>query len=146
MKKSITERFWSKVDVRGEDDCWEWEGGKNKDGYGRFNVNGRIFNAHVVAYSLTFGEVIEGKCICHFCDNRPCCNPKHLWQGTHLQNMEDMARKKRAWGTRLSEADVIRMRELYTEGRSLTEIGFLFGVGFQHVSRIVNRKAWKFVP
>lgn len=32
---SVKERFWAKVDVRGLDECWEWQGCRDPKGYGR---------------------------------------------------------------------------------------------------------------
>ncbi len=144
--KSIIVWFWSKVRVAGPDECWEWQGAKNPDGYGNLKFDGKYDRAHRVSYLLENGEIPKGQCICHSCDNRACCNPKHLWLGTHLENMEDMTRKKRAWGTKLNEEMVLEMRKLYSEGYTLEKLGDKYGVGFQHVSRIINRICWKLVP
>lgn len=146
MKKSITERFWCKVDIRGEDECWEWQGAINSDGYGNFGPwNGKWWRSHQLSYFLNIGHILLGQCVCHSCDRPACCNPKHLWLGTHKENMRDMAKKRRSWGTRLVEEQVLEIRSLYKEGATLVEIGIEFGIGFQHVSRIVNRICWKHI-
>lgn len=145
-KKSITERFWSKVQVGGEDECWEWTGAKNPDGYGNFNFHGKFDKAHRISYILSVGIVSKGLCVCHKCDNRSCCNPKHLWLGTHIENMIDMAIKKRAWGTKLNESQVIEIRNKYRRGFGTLELQREFGVSSAQVRRIANREAWKHVP
>ena len=44
------ERFWEKVDVKSEDDCWEWKASKNKKGYGLFALDGKPKRSHRLAY------------------------------------------------------------------------------------------------
>jgi hypothetical protein len=144
---SIIERFWSKVEVRGEDECWEWQGARNSDGYGNMAISkGKWDKGHRISYLLHYGDIPNGQCVCHTCDNRSCCNPRHLWLGTHLENMDDMTRKKRAWGTKLNEEDVRQMRVLVENGLSQVEVGEMFSISHAQVNRIINRKCWKLVP
>jgi hypothetical protein len=145
--KSITERFWSKVEVRGEDDCWLWTASKDECGYGKLGIGGAKWDrAHRVAYRLLIGPISEGMEVCHSCDRPSCCNPKHLWAGTHLENMKDMALKLRSRGIRLTEGQVIEMRELSESGITTVELGQRYGIAHQHASRIINRICWKYVP
>lgn len=44
------------------------------------------------------GPIPVGMLACHHCDNPPCCNPAHVFIGTHKDNARDMARKGRARG------------------------------------------------
>ena len=72
------ERFWSKVDKSGGGNaCWPWMAYIGNGGYGRLRWEGRPQLAHRVAYELE-KETIENKEITHICQNRHCCNPKHL--------------------------------------------------------------------
>ena len=88
-------RFWSKVNQRGPDDCWEWQEGKSKQGYGQFTLYGAHLRAHRFAWMLTHGPIPDEMLVCHKCDNPPCCNPSHLFLGTHLDNQRDKKAKGR---------------------------------------------------
>jgi len=110
QRKSPVTLFWAKVDRRGEDECWFWLGHRNKKNYGQCQLRGRTMSAHRWAFVFTYGPISATDHICHSCDERyppgdvtyrACCNPKHLWKGSHVENMADRNRKKRqAWGDR----------------------------------------------
>ena len=137
--------FWEHVAVAEPDDCWEWTAGKNGDGYGYFH--GR--RANIVAYELTKGA--PEHFVLHTCGNRACCNPAHLYDGTHQQNMQDMQRdgthdgKNRRGAkhpmTRLSEANVIAIRESTEMGIVLAE---RYGVCKATISQIRHGTRWKY--
>ena len=94
------ERFWSKVDIRDKDECWPWIAGRNNRGYGQFKLHAVMQSAHRVAWELTYGNIPKDEWgfsleVCHKCDSRSCCNPSHLFIGTHLDNVRDMDQKNR---------------------------------------------------
>jgi hypothetical protein len=92
----VAERFWSKVDRRGADECWSWKGGRRRRGYGIFSAGGSQLLAHRMAWQLSRGPIPPKMFICHHCDNPPCCNPAHLFIGSAADNFHDMIMKGRA--------------------------------------------------
>lgn len=93
----VEDRFWEKVDRRGPDECWEWQGARNSKGYGELGrAKGKKNEyAHRLAYRIHYGSISEGMFVLHRCDNPPCCNPRHLFEGTPQDNTDDMIAKGR---------------------------------------------------
>lgn len=131
--------------------CWHWTGSMEKRwGYGRLRIGTRSHKAHRFSYLLHFGQIPNGLLVCHHCDNRRCVNPEHLFLGTHKDNLDDMARKGRkavkrgeaSHYAKLNSRQVSEIRALRSQGNTLAQIAKDFGVCFQTVSHIVNRKTW----
>jgi HNH endonuclease len=100
--------FWKRIQ-KVENGCWLWTGSKSTGrcgGYGNLKFNGKTISAHRLAYILTYGEIPDQQEVCHSCDDRLCCNPAHLFVGTHLENMRDMFKKGRnkGWTRRYEKA------------------------------------------
>jgi hypothetical protein len=73
---SVEERFWSKVDKRGEH--WLWLAALTPAGYGLFWLDGKYRCAHRVAYELDVGPIAEGLELDHLCRTPACVKPDHL--------------------------------------------------------------------
>lgn len=94
---STETRFWSKVDKSGGPDaCWPWKGTISSVGYGVFYVERKPVGAHRYAFKLANGSIDPKLMVLHACDNPPCCNAKHLSQGTAADNMRQMVDRGRA--------------------------------------------------
>ena len=160
MKRTLEDRFWRRVDQTGQ--CWMWRGAIFASGYGR--VRGRegktiaTWRAHRLAYELTFGPIPDGLCVCHKCDVPACVNPAHLFLGTPAENVNDCIRKGRRrpsraprpimCGTRnpaarLTENQVVDIRQAHAEGGSYRTLSKVFGVCVSSVANVVKGRTWR---
>lgn len=89
-------RFWSKVEIAGPDACWNWTAARLVNGgYGAFRLKGETKRAHRIAYFLMKGDLVPGLELLHTCNNPRCCNPNHLVQDTHAENLRQIHRDGR---------------------------------------------------
>ena len=146
MKRTLAERFWRHVQRGAPNECWPWIASRTRGGYGQLGLEKKTVRAHQVAYFLTHGAwPLVAR---HTCDFRPCCNPKHILNGTQRDNMRDMAERGRCVDhrgvcnprARLSAADVVQIRSANASARDLAT---QFGVSTNHIWRIRSGAAWK---
>jgi hypothetical protein len=150
-KLSVLERFMRFVDKA--EGCWAWKGNKDDKGRGRFWNGRRQILSSRAAYELLVGSIPDGLLICHHCDNPNCVRPSHLFLGTQAQNMQDMIRKGRkrinpcrgekSSSAKLTNQQVIEIRQLISSGVSLSEIGRRFGVWPQTILNIKIERTWR---
>lgn len=154
LNEETISRFWSNVDCRGSDECWEWKSCRSDTGYGYAALAGSRRVASRVALTIALGRDLRAdEFACHHCDNPPCCNPKHLFAGTAKENTHDARAKGRLvkWSGRrrgsknpcakLSEDDVREIRRL--RGMvSHVELSKRFGVSLGNISGIQTGKNW----
>lgn len=154
MKKQppLNVRFWSKVDVRGDEECWPWVASvrRAEEGYGAFWLDRRHQPSNRVAWILTYGHIPHGEVVCHKCDNPRCCNPSHLFLGTPLQNNDDkVAKNRHAYGSRnglakLTEDQAREIISLKPERRSprgyRSELAMKYGVSMGTITDVWTRR------
>jgi len=146
------QRFLTYINKRGN--CWIWSGSTAAD-YGVFYLELKRHRAHRAAYKLFKGSIPKGLCVCHTCDTPLCCNPEHLFLGTHAENMRDRNTKGRASGgslpgennprSKLREQDVLDIRERAAQGINQYSLAEEYGVSQAHISGIITRRFWKHI-
>lgn len=110
--------------------------------------------ANRASWVVHYGAIPEGLSVAHKCDNPPCTNPKHLFLATHLENMQDAAKKGRLGhggifgeenaAHKLTEKEVIEIRRLYIPVYGAQSIlDRTFGVSTTAIWFIVHGKHWK---
>ncbi len=136
------------VDFDGRE-CLTWPFTLRWNGYGIVGYKGKILSPHRIMCELVNGEPPTPKHVAaHSCNNGhlACIHPKHVSWKTPRQNMLD----RRAAGTLTTKRWQSRVTNLAPDqiariidlrGRmNQRDIGKLFGISYQHVSVIQNRK------
>lgn len=159
-RSSLHEKVWSKVEKGEEDECWPWKGGtctaKRGSPYGKVSLmvqsrpkrKYRIVKPHRFIFEEEHGTVPKGKEVCHSCGNSLCCNPAHLYAGTHRENIADMVghgtstKGETNPKSKLREEDVQEILRLRQKGKTLKEIAEQFPVSLSMVGLICQGKAW----
>lgn len=156
----ISDKFWCRVDrSHGPDSCWVFCGHTSGGGHGHVRIGtgkkGTLIGAHRLAWILINGAIPQGLCVCHRCDNPPCCNPKHLFLATALENFDDMRQKGRARGgslvgttnknSKLTDEQVAEIRTAYQNGTLQRELAKQYGVAQTSISYIVSQGGWKHI-
>jgi hypothetical protein len=165
--ESVRRRFWKYVQKSPV--CWTWVGTRRPDGYGVIGLGAKelgLIRAHVLSWILHGGvKPGRGRFVCHRCDNPPCVNPEHLFEGTSKDNYRDMRSKgrhsdpPRQFGddnyrrkfppfgeknpaAKLTWSKVTRLRELFAEGWRVPDLSRKFGVSRGAVHKIVKGQSW----
>jgi hypothetical protein len=163
LSRCDLDRFWSKVDVRGENECWMWKANPGAHGYGLFHVGTkssggcRMYVASRVSFVIA-NKGRQSNLVCHTCDTPGCVNPRHLYSGDHKQNRRD--RNERRPGvvlrgsdvpnSKLTESEVMEIRSRYKfndrGGRNNSlALAREFKVTHTLIRHIVRRRIWKHV-
>ncbi len=161
--KTLSQLFWPKIGGPTElGGCWEWQAYIRPAGYGQMGLPGtrKAIDAHRASWIVHFGEIPDGLCVCHHCDNRRCVHPGHLFLGTNADNNADAvakgrikasrARGERCGNAKLTDSQVAEIRRRHVPRvhparrtrSSTTELAREFGITRQYVSQLVAGK-WR---
>ena len=148
LSDAEVERFRSKINMRGVDDCWLWIAARDEGGRGMTRLSGRLHKAPRVAYFLATRRDPGQRDVCHTCDTPACCNPKHLWCGTRADNNDDRDAKGHQIAHRgekhgnaiLTERQV---QTLLQSPCSNVYLGQKYGVSHVTISAIRHKRIWK---
>jgi len=154
ISEDVKTRFFEKVKMpKDRNECWEWTACCKKYGYGWFSFNRNSELAHRISWMIHYGDIPEGRYICHHCDNPCCVNPDHLFIGDHASNMYDKARKGRCsrlngesnGNSKLTNYSVRKIRELLNKGMKGYKIAPIFNVSDVTIYMIKNGHAWQHI-
>jgi hypothetical protein len=146
--RRVSERVWRRILVGDDDECWLWLG-KRAKGYGQFMHDGRMVYVHRFVYTERVGPIPRGLFVCHACDVRHCCNPRHLFTGTAQENAADMVDKGRWRGSRgdspspRAKLDVSSVLDIWaSRPKPARLVAEQYGVSASCVHKIRTRATW----
>lgn len=148
----IAIRFWSGVKIKKKRQCWPWIRSRSPAGYGRITICREVWLANRIAYWLHHKKLNKDLHVLHHCDNPSCCNPKHLFQGTDRDNVDDKVSKGRQLRgemlptSKLTRSEVKRIRQLYIP-RVVSQylLAKAFRVSRSCIEMIVGNHRWKWL-
>lgn len=145
--EATIERFWSKVDKRGPNDCWEWRGANSRN-YGQITCNGRAIRANRFSLMIhnDWHVFPDGMHACHKCDNPPCVNPAHLFCGTPRDNFIDCRDKRRNKALKLLPSQVSYIKLLLDKGFNPSEIARWYSIDRVSILNIKYGQTWSDIP
>lgn len=152
LRMTVEERFWHQVEKT--NNCWNWTGGLDKDGYGAFKgeVDGVThMRSHRYSYHLNKGRIPFSLSVCHTCDNRKCVKPDHLFLGTNQENHADKVAKGRQRGTWLGEQHAnaklteVQVKAILLDARPYAHIANEYNVATVTIASIKNRDSWSYL-
>jgi hypothetical protein len=151
------EIFWSLVDRNGpfppretkiKTRCWEWIGGMNNEGHGRFRFNRKNYYARRFAWTLRHGEP-KGLLVTYRCGNRQCVRHLRTFPRSENKNMMKAALVNRQGeqhaNAKLNEKKVREIRAASAAGKTRAELARKYKVSHAAITHVVTRRSWKHI-
>lgn len=105
-------------------------------GYPQIGFKKKVIYTHRASWLIFRGEIPNGFCVCHHCDNPLCINPNHLFLGTHKDNMDD--RKKKNKG-KYSKDLIKKVFYLRQSGVKFKDIKRIFNIPIGSISWVLKK-------
>lgn len=133
--------------------CWDWLGGKTRDGHGQFKLGGRTYYVHRLMWEMTKGAPPRIH-VLHRCGNASCVNPEHLYEGTDADNARDREahghgpdrRGSNQGQAKLTEDAVLAIRAEHVR-RVVTYdmLAAKYGVTKSTIENVLRGRSWRHV-
>ena len=144
--------------------CWEYNGAKDRDGYGAHSYliedGTRIkVGAHRFMMLIQGTVIPPDYVVCHKCDNPSCVNPAHLFVGTVDDNNQDKVRKNRnsrfpgsknamskineETARKIKSEAIVGQSVGYNNGSNIKQVAAKYNVCTETVRKIAQSETWK---
>ena len=136
----------------GADDCIEWPFATYDGGYGRVKWRGSTTTASFAVCELAHGAppTVDHQAA-HSCNNRKCCNPRHIRWATPVENAQDRVlhgtwdEGKMLTNFVLTEDRVKDIRRKRAAGAKVRDLACEFNVGYGTIQRLCAGETWRWV-
>jgi hypothetical protein len=129
----------------------EWQGYRDKAGYGCFHFNNRRVLAHRMAWIDKHGPLPAGKHVLHHCDNPACIEDAHHFLGDQRANNRDkIAKARQAKGNQQPYAvlDPVKVKAIRSAPKYVgwqSDLARTYNVDQSIISKVLSRKIWAHV-
>lgn len=151
-QRGAAQSWLSDVISRAEhgDACLPWPFNRAHNGYGQTGNYYKKQYAHRLVCIAFHGQPpFEKAEAAHSCNNRACCNPRHLRWATHAENQLDRRKNgtspagEGSGNAKLTNANVIKARRLYTKGGyTHKDLAKMFGVSPAAIGLAIQGRTW----
>lgn len=149
------QEFWKNVDMtEGEKSCWNWARAKQYSGYGRVKFDlgdgAKLHGAHRIAFILSGGSITSDKPhVLHSCDNKSCCNPRHLSCGSHSENIKQahargaLSKPDNLTNKKLNVNQVREIRRRLSNGETRKSLRLEYGLSKSGMDHLAAGRTWQ---